>query len=218
MPGKLARRTKNLIRKTSGMIGRIPRILNMDRGPLDMNGTPAGLDIIGYITVNANATTPFSRGKVHKGFFCCQITTDIDDGDLIYDRGDKRYYFMMDGKTQIFNGEEVYVDATMYRCDGQVEIQRFSEDIRDTFGRAVKNTPDIIASNVWAMFNPMNYDIKEQQDRLIADNKIKLCLQSKTGVQVADRIVSEGKMYHITSIDTMSLRNLVLCTVDTDVR
>jgi len=208
MPGKLARRTKNLIRKTSGMVGRSPRILNVDTGE----------EIIGYIQANANATTPFSRGKVHKGYFCTDIS-GLENGHLIYDRGDRRYYFVMDGKTEIYNGEEVYVDGTMYRCDAIIEIQRFGDGVRDMFGRVAKDTPDVIASNVYAMFNPLNFDVKEQQDRLVAENKIKVCMQSKVGVQVADRIIdADGKKYQVTSVDSVSLSGLVLCTVDTDVR
>lgn len=217
MSGKLARRTRNLIRKTSGMIGRLPRIQNLNKGPLDVDGNHTGLDIIGYVTVNANATTPFSRGKVHKGFFCCSIV-DMEDGDLIYDRGDQRYYFVMDSKTQISNGEELYVDGTMYRCDKQVEIQRFSDGVRDTFGRVITDTPVTVATNVYAMFNPLNFDVMEQQDRVIAHDKIKVCVQSSVGVQPADRIIADGMKYQVISVDAVSLSKLVLCTVDTDVR
>lgn len=223
MPGKIARRTQNLIRKTVGTINRKPRIVCVT-GLLarPANSTPSALygdlEFYGYIDVNKNATTPFSRGKVHKGFFCCQ-TADIANGDLVYDRADQRYYFVMDRKMEVYNGEEVYVNATMYRCDSKIEIQRFSTGPRDTFGRTVQDTANSIATDVFAMFNPQNFDIKEQQDRLIADNKIKLCIQSKYDIQVADRVITDkGKKYHVTLIDDVSLENLVLCTVDTDVR
>ena len=206
---KMARRTKNLIRRTRGMIGRTPRCTNLDR-------TPA-LPIIGYVEVNKNATTPFSRGKVHKGTFACP-KVDVTNGDLILDRADSDYYFVMDSKTEVFNGEEVYVDATMYRCDALVEIQRFGEGARDTFGRPLVDTPTVIASGVRAMFNPMNFDVKEQQDRLIADNKIKLCVQSKNDVRVADRLVTATDVYRVISLDNISLENLTLCVVDADVR
>ena len=217
MAGKLARRTKNLIRKTSGMYGRLPRIVNKDKGLQDANGNYLGKDIIGYITVNANATTPFSRSKVHKGFFCCDAI-DIEDGDLIFDRGDSRYYFVMDSKSQIYNGETVYIDGTMYRCDSIVEIQRFTEGVRDTFGRSISVAPETVATNVYAMFNPQNFDVVEQQDRVIAQDKIKVCLQNTVDVKVADRIVVGAHKYHVISIDNVSLSKLIMCNVDTDVR
>lgn len=209
--GFIAARTKNLVRRTRGMIGRLPRIVNMDK-------TPA-LEIIGYVEVNKNATTPFSRGKVHKGFFCCG-KAGMNNGDLILDRGDDSYYFVMDKKVEIYRGEEVYVDATMYRCDSVVSVQRFGVDTaKDSFGRAMQSTPSVVHTGAYAMFNPMNFDIKEQQDRVITDNKIKLCLQSKFDVRVADRIITEaGNKYHVTSVDNESLQGLVLYTVDTDVR
>lgn len=207
----MAARTKNLVRRTRGTVGRLPRIVNKDRSP------EAG--IIGYVEVNKNATTPFSRGKVHRGFFCCD-RSEISNGNLILDRGDDSYYFVMDSKVEIFKGEDVYIDATMYRCDSTVTIQRFGEGAtRDTFGRLVTDTPVDVYTGVRSMFNPMNFDTKEQQDRLIADNKIKLCLQSTYDVRAADRIVTDGgSMYRVISVDVESLDGLVLYTVDTDVR
>lgn len=207
---KIARRTKNLIRRTRGMVGRTPRCVNMDRTP--------NLPIIGYAEVNKNATTPFSRSKVHKGIFACK-RDEVSKGDLILDRGDNEYYFVMDSKMEMFNGEDVFVDATLYRCDSVVEVQRFDAGARDSFGRPIVATPTTIATGIRAMFNPMNYDVKEQQDRLIADNKIKICLQSKNDVKVADRLVTaDGSKYHVISIDKVSLTGLVLCVIDTDVR
>jgi hypothetical protein len=210
MSGKMARRTKNLIRRTRGMLGNKPRCVNMDRVP--------ELGIIGYVEVNKNATTPFSRGKVHKGIFACP-KEHVDNGDIILDRGEADYYFVMDKKTEIFNGEEVYIDATMYRCDEVIDIYRFGEGIRDTFGRVVDTSAVLVAEKVRGMFNPLNFDIKEQQDRVLPDNKIKLCIQEKVGIKVADRIVtSKGTKYQVLSIDNISLQNLVFCVVDSDVR
>lgn len=208
MAGKLARRTQNLIRKTVGTIGKLPRLHIVD----------TDTDVYGYIDVNANATTPFSRGKVHKGIFCCSLE-DIGDGALVYDRADAKYYFLMDGKTKVYNGEAVYVDGTMYRCDSIIDVQRFVGGLRDGFGRSMDVAPITFVTGVYAMFNPLNFDIKEQQDRLVAENKIKVCVQSSVGIQVADRIITQdGSKYNVTSVDSVSLSKLVLCTVDTDVR
>ncbi len=210
MASKVARRTKNLIKRTRGMINRAPRCVNLSRTP--------NVDIIGYVEVNANATTPFSRSKVHKGIFCC-LRTEIDTGELILDRGDNDYYFVMDQKVEIFNGEDVYVDATLYRCDRVIEVQRFGAGARDTFGRPVQDAPTVVASDIRAMFNPLNFDSKVQEDRQVTSNKIKMCVQSSVGIQPADRIVTNaGETFLVTSIDTTSLTNLVLCTVDSDVR
>lgn len=208
MPGKLARRTKNLIRKTVGMVNRSPRILNVE----------SSLEIIGYIDVNDNATTPFSRGKVHKGFFCCE-RDGVQNGDLLLDRADGYHYFAMDSKAKISNGEVVFVDATMYRCDKTITIQRFSTGERDTFGRPKDAAPTTVATDVFAMFNPKNYDVSQQKDRVVAQDKITMCVQRKVGVAVSDRIVtSDGNTYVIYSIDRESLIGLDLCTVDADER
>lgn len=217
MPGKLARRTLNLVRKTRGMFGRVPRVLNRDKGTLDGNGVPLGVEIIGFTEVNKNATTPFSRGKVHKGFLCCD-RANISNGDLLYDRAEDAHFFVMDSKVEVYNGEDVYIDATLYRCDALVDVVRFSDGVRDTFGRIVQDAPQVVATQVNAMFNPKNYDSISQEDRQIAHNKIQVCVQDSVGVAVSDRIISGDKKYVVQAIDDVSLTGLVLCNVDTDVR
>jgi hypothetical protein len=218
MSGKLARRTHNFIKRTVGTVGTLPRIINLDKGPLDVLGNPTGLSMYGYIDVNEQATTPFSRGKVHKGWFCCQ-SSEMSHGDLVLDRADNNYYFVMSMKDKRYNDETVYIDGTMYFCDRQVTVSRFSDGVRDTFGRVVSSAPTVVATNINCMFNPMNFDVLQQEDRLIAQDKIKVCFQAKVGVKVADRITApSGKKYIVMSVDDSSLANLVLCAVDEDVR
>lgn len=212
----IKRRLTNFIKRTSGRVKsgnrKIPRCVNKSKAP--------ELEIIGYIDVNKNATTPFSRSKVHKGIFCAS-EADVDNGDLIFDRADQDYYFVMDKKMRMYNTEEVYIDATMYRCDVVLDIYRFEQGVRDTFGRVVQDAPMLVEgkAGLRAMFNPQNYDVKEQQDRVIPENKIKICLHADSEVKVADRLVTDkGKKYQVISIDEESLNNLVLCIVDVDVR
>lgn len=245
MASRLARKTMMYLKNTMGTVSYQPRLVNYSKI------TPQF--VYGYVDVNTNATTPFSRGKVHKGFIAGLLDDNsvvtVDDGDLFLDRYDGYYYFVMSRKGKFHNNQTVYYDATMYRCDITVEIYRFGMGARDTFGRPLQNTPTKLNTGgyslpvewvdqngtVWvdatnatwtlpigtvlAMSNPLNYDIIQQKDRLVAQNKIEICLQQSVGVQIGDRIVTnKGDQFIVQTIDNTSLTNLVLCGVDTDVR
>ena len=222
MSSKMARRTLKFFMATTGMYKREPRLIHYGAGFLE------GRFIVGSVDVNTNATTPFSRGKVHKGTLCC-TNESVADGDMILDRYDNKRYFIMSKKGKLYNEETAWIDATLYMCDTQVLVERFEQGVRDTFGRPTVAAPVLVTPTpVWIMTNPKNYDILQQKDRLVAQNKIELCLQSSVEIKESDRIVKivygpnneivRKNMYVVQTVDDTSLINLVLCGVDTDVR
>lgn len=210
MFGKMAKMTANFVKNSNGTINGMPRIRNVTRNT----------NIIGYAAVNVMATTAYARTKVHKGWFFCP-ETDIINGDLIEDRVDHAYYLVMSVKNMFNGNETVYLDGTLFFCDTTVTVQRFNaEGARDTFGRPIVSAPQTMVTGVKCMSNPQNYDVLQQEDRLVAQNKIKFCVQDSAGVLQGDRILSEdhGTKYQVISVDPISLTNLSLLTVDTDVR
>lgn len=207
---KLAKFAKNFVKNTVGKVGNLPRIYNVDK---DEN-------IIGYAEVNQMATTAFSRLRVNKGYFFCDLDPSlIAEGDLIQDRVDSKYYMIMSLKSQYLKGETAYLDSTLFYCDSTATIERFQDGVRDKFGRIVNDAPSVIYSNVKLMTSAMNYDVVVQEDRLIAQDKIKLYLQSKFDVKVADRIITDdGNVYKVLSINNSDFNGINLLYVDVDVR
>lgn len=205
----LARIKKSYVARHRGTIARgVPRIYNVDRN----------VEIVGYAEVNQLATSVMGRVKTHRGYFYCD-KGDVDDGDLILDREDERYYLVMSAKAEKFNYETVYFDSTLFLCDALVSVFRFGGGARDGFGRPVSSAPTEIASEVRCMASALNFDVMQQEDRLIAKDKLKFYLQKKVGVCVADRLVSStGRKYVVESVDDISLTNLSLLSCDTDVR
>ncbi len=210
---------KSMIKNTVGTYRGLPRILNKDKGVLDINGTPTGLYILGYAKVSPLASTPWARIKVHKGWFFCE-QEDISSGDIILDRVDNAHYFVMSVKNEVLSDQTTYLDGTLHFCDSKVKIERFQDGVRDTFGRVASPAPIEILAEAWATTNALNFDVMEQQDRLIAQDKIKVYLQPKTGVSEADRltIIGNGEKYKVISIDKTSIIGLWICSVDVDVR
>lgn len=205
---KLASFANSFVKNTVGTINGKPRMYNVDRD----------VYLVGYAEVNKMATTAFSRISVNKGWFYCDPSL-IQEGDLLQDKADGKFYLAMSLKMEVLSGESVYMDGTLYLCDSTATVQRWVEGARDSFGRPAVATPTTIYSDVYIMTAPSNFDVMEQQDRLIAQNKIKIHLQSKFDVKPADRIVtSKGKTYKVISIDDVSLRNIIICFVDEDVR
>jgi len=205
---KMARMTKSFIKRTVGMVGDKPRIYNVDRGTY----------LLGYAQVNQMATTSFSRIKVNKGFLFCEAS-EVTEGELIQDRADNKKYFLMSAKMEMLNGEAVYIDCALYYCDATATIERWTDGARDTFGRVVDPTPQVLFTDVPIVTNPQTYDTLEQQDRTIAHNKVRVFVQAKLGVKESDRITSSnGDTYKILSIDKVSWPGVWTCYVDVDDR
>lgn len=207
---KLAKFAKNFVKNTVGKVGRLPRIYNVDKDQY----------IIGYAEVNQMATTAFSRLRVNKGYFFCDLVdTFIAEGDLIQDRVDNKFYMIMSLKAQYLKGETDYLDSTLFYCDSTATIERFQDSARDKFGRVSTDAPTVIYSDVKLMTSAMTYDVMVQEDRLIAQDKIKLYLQSKFAVKVADRITTDdGNVYKVVSINNSDFAGINLLYVDVDVR
>lgn len=205
----LAQVKRAYIASHKGCIARnVPRILNIDKN----------VAIVGYAEVNQQATSVMGRVKTHKGFFYCS-STEIEDGDLILDRQDDRYYLVMSAKAETFNYEVIYIDSTLFFCDSVVTVSRFGGGAKDAFGRPLTAAPAVVATDVRCLASVQNYDTLQQEDRLLAHDKLKFYMQAKVGVKVADRLTSaSGKHYVVQSVDDLSLTNLVLLSVDTDVR
>ncbi len=207
---RLAKLAKNFIKHSVGTVARMPRIYNVDKDQY----------ITGYAEVNQMATTAFSRIRVNKGFFFCQLdSTIVAEGDLILDRADNKNYLVMSLKAEILKEEAAYVDATLFYCDTTATIQRFVEGTKDMFGREVVNTPTDIATDVKIMTSSMNYDVLDKPDREIAQDKIKIYLQRKHGIQEADRVVTEdGEVYKVISVNRKDFVGIDVAYVDMDVR
>lgn len=207
---KLSKFAKNFVKNTVGKVGNLPRIYNVDKAQY----------IIGYAEVNQMATTAFSRIRVNKGYFFCDLVDSlIAEGDLIQDRVDNKYYMIMSLKAQYLKGETAYLDSTLFFCDSTATIQRFQDGARDSFGRVVDSGPTTIYSDVKIMTSAMNYDVLLQEDRPIAQDKIKLYIQSKFAVKVADRIsTNDGNVYKVISINNSDFQGINLLYVDVDVR
>lgn len=209
---KLAKIANNFIKNSVGKISGLPRIQNIDKDTY----------ITGYVEVNQMATTAFSRVRVNKGFFFGDTSpSNIAEGDLILDRADNKHYLVMSLKNEILKEETAYTDGTLFFCDSKATIQRFVEGTKDMFGREVVATPTNIATDVYIMTNPKNYDVLIQDDRPVPQDKISVYLQIKHGIQEADRIVTDtGEIFKVVSVDNSSLgkNGITLAYVDNDVR
>lgn len=205
---KMARMTQSFIKRTMGVVGALPRIHNVDRDTY----------IVGYAQVNQMATTSFSRIKVNKGFLFCD-PADITEGELILDRADSKKYFVMSAKMEMLSGEAVYLDCALYYCDATASIERWTDGARDTFGRPTQSTPQVLHSDVPIVTNPQTYSSFEQPDRTLAEDKVRIFVQSKLGVKESDRIVtSNGDAYKVVRIDKVSWPGVWTCYVDVDER
>lgn len=205
---KLARFTRNFVKRTVGTYGGKGRMHNVDRDTY----------LVGYAEVNQQATTAFSRIRVNKGWFFCE-PAEVTEGELIQDRVDAKRYLVMSLKTEFMNEETVYLDATLYLCDSTASIYRWVDGVKDLFGQESDPTPQLLVSDVAIMTNPQNYDVLEQKDRQIAHDKIKIYLQAKHNVQEADRITTQnGETYRVLRVDKVSLPNIWICYVDVDER
>jgi len=205
---KMARMTQSFMKRTMGVVGGVPRIRNIDRNT----------DIVGYAQVNQMATTSFSRIKVNKGFLFCKLD-DITEGELLLDRADNKKYFLMSAKMEMLNGEAVYIDCALYYCDATASIERWSDGVRDTFGRVVDPAPEVLFTDVPIVTNPQTYNTLEQQDRTIAQDKVRIFVQAKIGIKESDRITSSnGDTYKVLSIDKVSWPGVWTCYTDVDVR
>lgn len=205
---KLGSTTKSFVKNTIGMYNGQGRMYNMDRVSY----------LIGYAEVNQQATTAFSRIRVNKGWFFCD-PSQVTEGDLVEDKTDLKKYLVMALKNEVLNGESVYLDATLYLCDTTATVTRWVDGARDVFGQVVDPTPQVVVSDIYIMTNPQNYDVLEQDDRQIAHDKVRIYLQAKHGVKVADRITTaNGESYRVLRIDKVSLPNIWTCYVDVDER
>lgn len=213
MFGKMSSYNKSFMKHSTGVYGGLPRIQNITQTK----------DIYGFAQVNQMATTAYSRTKVHKGYFTCD-PADIAHGDLIYDRGDQNHYLVMSVKNEIFSGESAYLDGTLFFCDAQITIKRFGTDpVRDAFGRMVEDAAVTVGTpvyeDVYCMINPKNFDVLQQEDRPVDQNKLQVCLQKTYLVEKGDRLETlEGDVYVVQTIDRRSLPGLQYLGVDTDVR
>lgn len=200
---------KNFVAATKGTYNGSPRIYNIDRNSY----------ITGYAEINDQATSPYSRIKVHKGLFTCN-RGDVLPGDLIQDRVDDNKYLVMSIKDKFCGGASAYFDCALYFCNTEITVSRFTgTGTKDSFGRAVANAPEVIFSNVPVMTDPKNFDTIIHPDRPIEDDKINVYIQSKYAVKVSDRITTpDGDVYEIETIDTAALTNIWICKVNKDVR
>lgn len=192
-------------------------MLNLDKTDADH---PDGLHIVGHVKANTMATAPWSRVKVHKGYFYGVTDSAISNGDLVLDRSDNYYYLVMSVKAERLGGYVTYLDGTLFLCDSQIEISRFEEGERDNFGRVLTPGLTVKVPFAYATTNLKNFDVLEQKDRLVPQEKLIIYVQPKTGVQVADRIIMLDTMdrYRVVSIDKKSIIGLWSCQVDVDDR
>jgi hypothetical protein len=204
----MSKAVMRILKTKVGIVGTNPRIFNVDTKRFSY----------GYAEVNINASSPFSRTKVHKGWL--EGGSDIVEGSLIQDRLDSNYYMVMSVKKEGWKGEVAYKDVTLYYCNKTCTIQRFSEaKATNAFGRVVDSAPATLHTNVYIMVNPQNYDEQPGKDIILENNKIKLAIQSKYGVQVNDRIVtSEGDTLIVETVDKYSLVGIWILGVDKDSR
>lgn len=204
----MAAMSKAFIKNTVGTVGGNPRIFNIDKQKY----------IVGYAEVNALATTAFSRIRVNKGYFFCN-PTDVSEGDLIQDNADSKKYFVTSTKVEMLNGECVYLDSSLFYCDSTATVARWDEGLKDTFGRVVDATPQVVYQDLPIVTNPQTFDVLEQQDRTIANDKIRIYMQSKNIIKESDRIIpSNGDTYKVLRVDKVSWPGILVCHVDIDVR
>ena len=205
---KFASRVVNrMLRTRNGTINGAPRIYNRDQDK----------DILGYVEINTQATSPVARIKTHKAWFAAG--SEVAEGDLIEDRADNKVYLTMSLKNEIMGGETGYIDGTLYYANTTCSIERFTTGHRNAFGRPQDPSPLTIAANVYIMTTSMSLNVNEQKDQNLAQEKIKVVIQSKFGVEVNDRLVAaNGDVYKVNSIDRTQLVGLWDLFVDKDIR
>ena len=196
-----------LLRTQNGSINGSPRIYNVDKN----------VSFYGYAEVNTQATSPVARIKQHKAWFVGNA--DITEGDLIQDKADNKYYLVMSLKKEVTGSEVAYIDGTLYYANATCSIERFAPVSVNAFGREVSAEPSVIAEGVYIMVNSMSMDVDEQRDQHIAEEKIKVVMQSKYGAKINDRLVSSnGDVYKVATVDRTQLENLVVLYVAQDIR
>lgn len=202
-----ARTVMRLLRTQNGAIGRTPRITNVDRG----------VSFYGYAEVNLQATSPVARIKQHKAWF--EPDALVAEGDLILDRADGKHYLVMSLKKEVTGGVCAYIDGTLYYANATCAIERYVEAPKNAFGRQDVGTTTVVAAGVYIMTNSMSIDVDEQKDQVIAEEKIKVVMQSKYNVRRNDRLVSSnGDTYKVISVDRTQLEGLWVLYVDQDIR
>lgn len=202
-----SRVVNRMLRTRNGTINGVPRILNRDQGT----------DILGYVEINTQATSPVARIKTHKAWFAADSV--VAEGDLIEDRADNKVYLIMSLKNEIMGGETGYIDGTLYYANTTCRIERFTTGARNAFGRSQDPSPLTIADNVYIMTTSMSLNVNEQKDQNLAQEKIKVVIQSKFGVEINDRLVAaNGDVYKVNSIDRTQLVGLWDLFVDKDIR
>lgn len=196
----------NRMLKRNGIVNRELRIQNIDKG----------INLLGYVEVNTQASTPFSRTIVHKGWF--SGNANIQNGDLVLDRADGRHYLVMSVKPEFSGGRNAYIDGTLYLAEVVCTIERFDGTTKNAFGRTT-SAPEVIATDVHAMINPLTIDSVEYEEREADKSKVKLVVQAKWGVKQHDRITTSlGKKFVVSTIDDASLAGLLVLKVDLDNR
>lgn len=202
-----ARLSARVLRTRTGTINGLPRILNLDRNE----------DFYGYVEINTQATSPVARIKTHKAWFAPDAP--VYDGDLIQDRADGKKYLVMSLKNEIDGGVCAYIDGTVYFCNVTANIERFSGATKNAFGRPAEAAGTIVAYDVPLMTTSMNMNVNEQKDQNLAEEKIKVVIQSKFDVRINDRLVcSSGSVYKVNSINRDDLVGLWVLHVDVDIR
>lgn len=191
----------------NGVVDGKPRIYNIDRDTYTL----------GYTEINTQATTAFARTKTHKGWFAG--ATDIQNGDLLLDRADGAHYLVMSVKQEFAGGCATYIDGTLFYTNATCSIERFTDSGKDFFGRDIVSAPEQVVAEAWIMVNPMSVSIMEQQDQILADDKIKVAIQRKFNVEEQDRLVTSlGENYKVISVDRASLEGIDILYVDKDIR
>lgn len=204
----LSRFAKSFVKATKGTYQGSPRILNIDQNKY----------IYGYAEINDQATSSYSRIKVHKGLFTCD-KGDVLPGDLIQDRADDNKYMVMSIKDKICGDASVYFDCALYYCNTEATIERYNAGTRDSFGRPIVSSPVTIYSNVPIMTDPKNFTLDNLPDMPVETDKINLYIQAIYAVSEADRITTQtGDVYKIETIDKASLTNIWICKVNKDER
>lgn len=196
----------NVAKRLVGTYQNLPRILNVDTGTYT----------VGYTEVNTQATTAFSRVKMHKAWLAGE--TDIQNGSRIMDRVDGHRYIVMSLKGEYISGSIAFIDGTLMYVNTTCTIERLNSNV-DAFGRASDASFTPVASGVWLMINPMSTVSVEYEEVISTKDKIKVAMQSSVDVKVNDRLATEeGDIYKVDSIIRAEMENVVVLYVSQDSR
>ena len=198
------------------------RIMKRDNGSYD--GEPRMYNVTrntysyGYVEVNQQASSTFSRIKSHKAWFSGDA--DVKDGDLLIDRVSGNHYLAMSIVPEYSGGVNAYLDGTLFYANTTCAVERFdAAPAKSAFGKAILATPGIIASYVWIMVQTITLDVVEKPDQTVAKEKIKVAVQNSVGIKVNDRLVTAlGDNYKVVSVDRCDIDGLDLLFVDKDIR